>query len=631
MIEIVNPSGQVLELLPGTTIPVERYNSLFNSADKFIQDVTYPGKAGLTDNNMIFISNGHLVEASNEVYRIQVQVIVFGSHFFSGSLLYKITGDEIEYTLKVNFGVVADRVKKTNINEIITMDPDLTVGTVPALEARMKATCESPLSYPYVFFPVKNEAWRASEAEFAYPFINYWDHTSQRFWIEPIAVPGKSNETVQVPFFRVSYILKKVLECLKFDIGGGYFDDPDEQNIYFFNRIGMRDRGATGRILPSLSYMPEMKITDLFKQLAERRKISFEFDVQRNTVFVETPGSVLARTEVLEIHDYIESIDEIEPAESLGYEITLKIDESDEAWNTGTTDERIFTPPQKLHVGESETKIEMAIGTLASFEDTGYSYPVNKQLIDFNGSGTITDWPLAMLEYKGMKALGSGKFFPEAKPLDLRLSDADWYKFLTDSKQVVIYANLPPEVLANLKPTTKIGCISEQNYYFVALPVKISYVLATTSSNLIRVKIEARRMISEYSTQAFIEVVVPEQAGKRYIRKFKAFFDTDQTGVTQVRVERFPLTGSLATFGFEPITSSTDEVGLGGAIGMSYAITGSRTHMENAQDRLFSNVVPRYYIQDGVRGTFSNAGTYFTFDPLPGFPAPDRKPVWIVF
>lgn len=627
MIEIINKFGQILELSAGTTIPVERNNSLFNAPDKFIQDITYPGKAGLTENNKIFIQNGHLVEAINSVYELEVKVVVSGSPFFAGIFGYKIISGEINFTLKVNFASVADIVKNTNIRSIITYDAVSDITNDTGLETLMKSTCVTPLDHPFVFFPVKNEKHTDTVLPIDYPWVNFWDHAAQQFKVVLSTIPGENDYTPQVPFFRVSYILKKVLECLQFNVSGGYFTEHAEQDIYFYSRLALKHR----HIMPSLYYMPDRKITDFLKELADRLKISIEFDVLDNSVYVETPASVLNSREILDISEYVETIQEIATGESKGYELTLKIDTSDDAWNTGNQEQKIFTAPQKLHIGQSETKVEMKIGTLNKLEDTEYSYPINKQNIDSRQLDLFTEWSLALLEYKGMKDLGGGIVFPEARPYELTLKDADWYRFLNDSKPLIVIANIPPAVLSKLKATRKIGCISNEGFYFTALPSKIKYNLTNNDAELIKVTLEARQLVSRYDTPAYIEVIVPEEPGKLLIQKYKAYYNTEIHGITQVRIERVPLFDSLATFGFIPITSSTNIVGIGGAIGMTYAVTGRRSDMEQSENRVYSDISPKYYVYGGFKGYFTQVGTYYTFDDIPGFETNDNKPIWIVF
>jgi len=627
MIEIINTSGKILELSTGTVIPVERNNSLFNSPDKFIQDITYPGKAGLTENNKIFIENGHLVETSTTVYEMDVKVIVSGSPFFAGIFAYQIISGNISFNLKVNFAAVANQVKNTSIRDIYTTDQSAYFATAAAMEVWMKDTCVNPLKYPCVFFPVKNDSW-ISTGDITYKWLNYWDHENQKFKVVfGFGGAEPRTSTAMVPFFRGSYILKTILQALKFNVEGGYFSDPEEQNIYLFTRY----RLFSGGVAPSLSYMPNLKIADFLKQYAERRRISLNFDVLNNKVTVETPQSVFNSKELIDIREYIESVDEITTSPSKGYEVTLKIDDTDDAWNTGTESESLFNPPYKLHVGSSETPVELEIGTLNKVIETDYSYPINQQEINVLGEGDPIDWPLSILKYEGMKSLPGAKVFPEAKPMDLNLDDALWYKFLNDSKPLVIYANIPPDLLAKMNPTIKLQCISNEGYYFVALPEQITYQLTNNNSELIRVKIKARPVISRYDTPAYVEVMQTEQILTNVLLKYKAYYDPKIHGITELRIERVPLAGSAAVFGHTKITSPTNSIGVGGAIGSTYTISGSRADIANSENRLYCGATPKYYLFNGLKGTFTAANGYYKFNGINVVSASDGRPIWIVF
>lgn len=629
MITITNQTGHTLELSAGTVIPVERNNALFSEPGKFVQDITLPGTAGLTENNIIFIQNGHLVESSISVYEFPVTVDVDGSAFFAGLFTYEIQGKNIKFNLKVNFGAVAEKVKSTSIRDIYTLDPIATVNNTITLENLMKDTCLNPLNHNMVFFPVANARWRNDDVVPTNQWINFWAYEDQKFLVNAggIAV----NNTCEVPFFRLLYIVKKVIESLKFTVTGSAFTDLVAQSIYLFSRRGIYAYGFAG-IEQSSSYLPDMKITDLLKQVNERLHWSIEFDVFNNEAIIDTPESILNSPEVLDITQWIEKVEEITVAEKKGYEITLKVDDTDDAWNTGTADQKVFKAPYKLHIGQSENKIEMAIGTLRNFDDpdiTEFSYPLNEQVINRAAKSDLTTWPLRLMQYTGMRLMSDGKYFPEGRPLDLTLSDAIWPKFLNDSKPLIIYANVPAEVLAKMKPTRKLGCVSNEGLYFIALPSKISYELKNDDAELIRVKIEARRILLEYDTPAYIETVDTKTVTGKFITEYKAYFDPKLQNISEVIVKRVALSDD-SDFGYTPITSPTNDVGSGGTIGTNFLISGNRNPL--SEERVYSKVPPKYYVKGGYIGYFTAVADYYRLNPLGvGTNVNNDKPVWIVF
>ncbi|MBB2149184.1 hypothetical protein [Pedobacter gandavensis] len=622
--EIINERGQILELSDRTSLSVERYNSLFNSSDKLLQDTIYPDKTGLTESNKVFIGNGHLVEISNDAYSLPVKIVVSGSTFFSGIMVYRITNNEISFELRVNFGSIANKLKTTNVRDIYTEDsyfPGTSSGTILPL---MLDTAKNPNNYPYVFFPVWNDNWVDSASVVAAnsPFVNAWDHNLQKF----------SGTTVNVPYWRLSYVISKIIEYLQFNVEGNYFTDPIEQEIYLFTLLGVFPRW--NGILSSTSHLPDLMINEFLKQIIERKRISFDIDSFTNTVTIETAQSILSDPEFIDISDYIESIQEISVPEKKGYKITLKLNENDDSWNTGTSDKKVFQAPYILNVGSKENVIEMSVGTLRMKKDTLYTYPMNKELV--KQTYFDNNWPLTLLRYKGMKNLSGGKVFPEATPLNLDLSDAEWYQFLNDSKPVTIIANIPPSILAKMKPSIKLRCISEQGIHFLVIPEKISYNLTPGITEFVqKVKIDARIVTTSYETKVDIEAVIPEQlVQEMFLVKFKAFWDPEVYDFQSLKIERIPEVGSTGVFGYTTIKYPTDEAGAGGSIGTTFATAGNRIDIEyRSEFRLYTDVKPRYYLRWGRKGTFTEKSGYYTFDRIAGVPWPEEgdKPIWIVF
>lgn len=619
MLKIINANGRTLELNQNTVIAVDRFNSLFSSDDDFAHDITYPGQAGLTDSNKIFIEYGHLVEAKNSVYEFPVQVHVSGYQFYSAIFSYKIVKDQIEYILKVNFGAVVSRMKTTKLQDIYSLDSVYIGSTQAPMAAYMKETCINPLNYNCVFFPLYNEKWDSTAD--GVKWLNEWDHGNQKF-IPPATLSGSSKWNM-APFFRLSYIIKKVIEYLNFNAAGSYFDDPDCQDIYIYTRKTLRNYG----IGACFNYMPQIFINDFFKILTQRLKISFDFDSLNNTVTVGMPSTVLNSTDCLDISQYIISVDEKSVADQKGYYITLKIDETDEAMNRGTGDEQDFTAPYALVVGDGANKVEMDIGTLNQVDTESYSYPESKQYFNNSNDEQVTDWPIRLLTFKGMKPISSGVVFPEAKAYNLSGTDAQWYMFLNDSKKIIINSSIPPGFVSKMSPGMKLACKSERNTFFYALPEKSSYQMTNSKTERMGVKIEARTIVSEFSTQYYIKEIDPEALESGNANEYKAYWDPLIYGFAEIKVLRVPTGGSTTVYGYTPINSSTDDGGMGGTIGTNFFISGPR---ESSQQRLYSPVKPQYYIAFGKKGYFTAVADYYTFDTI-NDGVRDNKPIWIVF
>jgi hypothetical protein len=619
MINIINNQGLILELDPNTSIAVDRNNFLFSDGDKLLQDVTYAARAGLTPNNRIFIQSGHLAEADAKLYKLPCKVLVSGQPFYAGVFAYKITNNQIEFTLQVNFGTISKLVKLIRLNELYTNDalPPYTVSA--EFEAYMKATCVTPENYPHVFFPVANNAWSTNGG--GLPLMNNWDIASQQFDIIPSLVGTK---TIQVPFYRLSYVLKKIFECLGFDATGGYFEETISKNQYLYTRTG-----AVIQNNSAMSYhLPAITISDFLKLVADRLKLSFEFDLLNKKVIIETPNSVLNSRVFNDITNYVTSIKEISVNEKQGYTVTLKVDEDDATMNSGTPENPLYRPLYKLVVGDGGNNIEVDFSSLKNGVGTGYIFPACSQSFKVPFLPYELDtWQLKLLEYTGMKSIGGGNFWPEARPVELNDSDALWYRFLNDSKKVKIEAAIPVLMLSEMKASQKIKFKSKEGAMLFAVPEKISYNLSNRKTEYINVSITARTLVTSYSTNYNIEKIT-DQADIFGTIRYKAYFDPDIHGISEVEALRIATIGT-ETFTSTTVTVPTDIRGMGGEVGLITPLIFNNDPVGNSQLRVY-NLTPKYVVGGGRRFDFL-PGAGFYYIQLTQQIFTDPLPLWIVF
>lgn len=617
MIQIINNKGLILELEKNMALSVERNNNLFSGSDSFLQDMIYPGKAGLTDSNIEFISGGHRIDANNSLYEFPVTVIASGNPFYGGVFSYKIANGQIEYNLKVNFGVVAEKVKNTVVRDIMTLD-SYSMGTTAATETYMKETCTRPLDFPYAFFPVYNKSWK-NTGEFS-PWMNYFDYQNQKF-----SVTG----TLSVPFFRVKYILERVFEYLGFTLQGDILKDPEFNSFYFYNRVAV----LRAQILPSLCYMPDkLKITDLLTGLCNRLKVNFSFDVLSGNVIIESAVSVLNQNEYLDLCPYISDVKEISTSQVKGYTVTLKPDETDQAMNMATsdTDEDAFLPAFSLVVGDGGNPVELDISTLKEKLHTdGYITPETDQEIGLHPSYEIKEWPLKLLSFKGMRVMPDTKIFPEAKAVELSDQDASFYKFLNDSKKVQLSGEIPPDILSKMKTSGKIAFKSNEGILCYAITVKNQYSLINSDLEFIPVKIEAQLVQQNYTTQSVIlPTSPPDKDENRQMLRYK-FANSDGSMLAEkIEYFRVPKPGSTATFESIPAKAPADLFGVGGQIGMSYATGGSRIDIEFNSIWKLMGKKPKYSVSGGVKLTWIQVDDYYQHQ---GTIINDGRPMLIVF
>ncbi|WP_316743450.1 hypothetical protein [Pedobacter antarcticus] len=625
MLQIINNKGQVLQPDPDTIIPVEVYNPLFTPSGELFQELIYNAQAGLTDHNKSFIGSGHLVETSTTEYELPVQVLYRGSTFFVGMFRYKIVDQKINFELKVNFGTVAKKVQMTVIREIMTMDPP-TYLAKELFEKMMKDTCTNPEDYPYAFFPVYNKTWMDTTSKIDYPWMNYWDHAAQKFTTVTARAGMDSRNTLEVPFYKVSYILKMIFEYLNFTLKGEVLSDPEFNSIYLYTRR------VFSNTMTSLCYMPdELTIGDLLKQISERLKLNFTYNLITGTVTAENIVTALKVNTVFDITPYVESISELSADEAKGYTVTLVPDSTDKALNLAAagSDKEVFAPLQTLIVGDGENVEELQISTLKQVDLEEYSYPTVEQFTDFNALGPDQTWPVRLIQFKGMKTLKGGKVFPEATAFDLSEQDATYYRFRNESKKIILNAKIPAGVLATFTPTAKFGFKSKQGTFVVAMNSSYKYSLSASATELVTVKIESQSIVQNFKTPYTIQKYSnpSDLEGKLVILRYKFCYQDGSFPNESFKLEIYPKAGSTAKFESMPANAPCDIAGVGGLAGACISMGGSRPETTGYTFRIY-NKVPLYAISSGRKVLFTNEGAYYS---SPGFGGDPSRPVIIVF
>ncbi|MGY4385630.1 hypothetical protein ACVWYN_002676 [Pedobacter sp. UYP24] len=629
MIQIINQFNQVLDLDPATSIPAERKLPLLSDSDSFLQDVTYPGKAGLTENNILFIQSGHLVEAKLSVYELPVRVVISGEPFYAGLFSYKIVSGNIEFLLKVNFGAVATKLKTTLIREILTEDHDFTSSSDTLMEALMKDTCLHPENYPYAFFPVYNNGWNDQDLTQAYPWMNYWDHAAQKFFVKVTGTGGRIGDTIQVPFFKLSFLLTELFKYLEFTLEGEVLQDVTFNSLYLYTRRGLKRYDVN----PCFSYFPDKLTIETFvKAIGARLNVNFRFDLLNRKVIAESLVQELAKTAYIDLTDYLEKITELGPNEKKGYTVTLKTDESDNALNLASPDatESVFLPAYSLVVGGGENIVELEVSTLKLKDHTDYVTPEADQVIQIN-QPELMEWPIRLMTFNGMKSV-TGGIFPEAKPFELSADDAAFYRFVSDSKKVIMQANIPPGVLAKMRTCGKIGFKSQQGTFVYAIPAKQSFAFSNSSPDYMAVNIEAQVILSNINTPySILPVDKPEDTtGGKSIMSFKFAAANGSFAPDEVALIRVANVGSAAIFESYPSKAPADLYGIGGQLGKSFASSGSRIDIRNSGIRIYGQK-PQYMLAGGSRITWSTIGGGAYHYPDTSIWSDDGRPLLIVF
>jgi hypothetical protein len=341
----------------------------------------------------------------------------------------------------------------------------------------------------------------------------------------------------------------------------------------------------------------------------------------------------LSKTSYIDITDYVEKITELSANEKKGYTVTLKTDESDEALNLAMTDssEKVFLPAFSLVVGGGENKVELEVSTLKAKQMEGYTVPEADQVI-FVNQPDLEAWPIRLIKFTGMKALGGGMLAPEALPYELNSDDAVFYRFLGDSKKVIINANIPPGVLAKMKTTGKIAFKSAEGTFMYALPAKQEFSFTNRDQNYIPVKIEAQVILSNLQTAyTILPADKPEDTTNgKTILKYKFAIAEGSFGPDVVNLIREGAAGSSAVFQSFPSKSPADIFGIGGHTGQSFAISGTRTEFYSSKIKLYGQK-PQYILAGGEKFYWSVVGDHYEPTVSPQSWIDDGRPLLIVY
>ncbi|KAA8483769.1 hypothetical protein BDE36_1764 [Arcticibacter tournemirensis] len=608
MLTILNPSNLQMELAPDTTIPVVRENPLFNDSDKFVQETVYSVNAPFSPANKAFFNGGHRIDAPVEAYEFDIQVYDSGVHFFNGVCRYSTTSEGYEVELKVNIGAVADRIKSTRLPEIQTMDGIQFGNTLDALDNHMKNTAQNPDAYPYIFFDLRNTRLHNSDPGLSYNNVNYWKASGHRFYTY-----SEDNvfgfRTAESPFWKLTYVLKQLINFMGMEPEGSFFSDPEVRNVCIYTRKAILDK----EIQPCFFYMPNMTVSDFIKQIRERfGRLCFDVDLASKRVTVARFQDILNSQDVEDITDYLSAVSEIDPPDQKGYTITLKPDSQDAAYDIEVSEgvkEKL--PTYTITVGDGATKVEMSCTTLKFYPITslvdpdfpgeelgvcqalqyvmkvgnyrrevgdGDPYTEDFQTKDGDPSGR-NNWPLRLIRYKGI-AGDELSDLPISEPVDLKPSDALWYQFLNDSKLVMVTASLPKTILARIRNTRKIG-FHHLGVWHELVIKRLQYDLGKTEQ-LISVKIEGQSAYFERKTP--VTVKRSDHVDEFVPPRFRAYWDPDQTGFDQIEIE-VPVAKGLQ-WTVQPIKSPTDPWGAGGNGGLvstvrvGHSSTGTQTYTE---------------------------------------------------
>jgi hypothetical protein len=655
MIKIQNAQGLILELDPTNVITIEKNSPLFNDTNDLLQDVSYAGVAGLTDNNKAFFGLGHLVEASNTAYVFPIQMFAGGDLFLNGNIKYRIGTDGFEYNLELNLTTITALLANIRLTEIITEETYPSFTNQADFEAHLLDTAKNPDKFNYVFFPVYNPGYIAlpvppgTEFYIMTGFVNNFDLTEKGFTLDRSDLGVSISLYATSPFFKLSYVIKQVAKYLGFNPVGGFFSDPKFTNYCIYTRQGGESLDVW-QVEQMAQYLPNILITDLFKFLRDRLHLIFDFNVTTQEMTVESFQGISDSLDVVDLTPYVTNTLEQELPDQTGYTVSLKTDQQDVSFQVEVGADMTYPPLYEIQVGDGSDAVELDCATTNQIIHDGsgitgaVSCAVNQSVIcqdaalfstpdppfnnsqlppdisytDPNDASTKNNWPLRLMEYTGFNEITPGNSYPTSQPVQLGADDLKYYQFLNDSKRLIIYANIPPAVLSTLKTTGKY-CFKTAGYnYTYFIMEQLSYDMGATDE-LVPCKIYVRTLTYNVVTPAVINTLpttLQTVDGDDIVHSMahvKAYFDPLIHGITQVNISAVTWDVGSHLFTVAPILIPANIKGAGGSISTVYALQNEGPGTTLIQFRI-SQGVPQYMVYRGQRLPFIRATGYYYVD-----------------
>jgi hypothetical protein len=224
-------------------------------------------------------------------------------------------------------------------------------------------------------------------------------------------------------------------------------------------------------------------------------------------------------------------------------------------------------------------------------------------------------------------------------PLELGESDAVVYRFLNDGKPVSLSLAIPPSILATIDGSRPIGFISDQGNFHSAIIDVIKFNLEVSDPELIETTIECKTRVASFDTPFAIEPLLNSVSEDIASAKFKAYFDKNTSGLTQIDFELYYPLGRTTNGPYAPFTStgvikqSTDERAGGGTITFLPVVDYDHASGNDIELRIRKGA-PKYIVENGIVRNFIQGSGFWYIKALTfgnAFKPLDAIPVWIVF
>ena len=293
-------------------------------------------------------------------------------------------------------------------------------------------------------------------------------------------------EATLVPMFRVSYLIKRILQKMGYNVNGSFFDDTEIQNVCLLSthnipidltKIGLNNRVVIqdhSRHLPA-----NVKVYDFLKAVQQSFCLDFDFAKDNKAISINFRSDLLNSTEVIDWSNKVSGIEE-NATENRFYSFGFKApgNENTEKWandsfaknftpykesypqqsigqNNLASDEKSITiPMQPLRFQGIVTSHIGDVNIIGSSENPNLKPSGNEKITFFfyigNGvpgptantaSSVGFNYSFALDEYWTTKTIFRNKKIW-----------GDWLKFLTNTRTLQLYVDLSMSDITRLNP-----------------------------------------------------------------------------------------------------------------------------------------------------------------------------------
>ncbi|OJJ21363.1 hypothetical protein BKI52_12455 [marine bacterium AO1-C] len=293
-------------------------------------------------------------------------------------------------------------------------------------------------------------------------------------------------EATLVPMFRVSYLIRRILEKMGYSVNGSFFNDPEIQNVCLLGThnipIDLTTVGLNNRVVINdhSQHVPaNVKVYDFLKAVQQTFCLDFDFAKDNKAININFRSDLLNSTEVLDWTNKVAGIEE-NATEDRYYNFGFKSpsNENTEKWandpfaknftsfresypqqsigqNNLASDEKSITiPMQPLRFEGITTSHIGDVNVIGSSKDPNLK-PSGNEKITFlfyigngqpgptaNSSSSVGfNYSFALDEYWTTKTI-----FRNEKIW------GNWLQFLTNTRRLELYLDLAMSDITNLNP-----------------------------------------------------------------------------------------------------------------------------------------------------------------------------------